>query len=138
MPEMARNGPQNWLFPRQEDAAILLARGSTVAEAAAGCGAGERTVKRWLTLLRFRQRVSQLRAELTDRCLGQLVDQMASACGTLGFLARKAKSEMVRLLASKAVIETATRLRENCEFSERLAALEAKSNAESIRPARPA
>jgi hypothetical protein len=49
MPESTRNGPRNGaLTPRQESAALLLARGSTSAEAAAAGGADEGTMKAWV------------------------------------------------------------------------------------------
>jgi hypothetical protein len=49
-PETARNGPRNGILtPCEESAALLLARGFTSAEAAAACGAGEGTMKAWVT-----------------------------------------------------------------------------------------
>src|SRR5260370_14760763 len=103
---MARNGTKNGtLQPRQEAAALGLARGATIREAAADCGAGERTVKRWLNCPGFRRRVSELRGRLTDRALGQLVNNMASAADTLGYLCRMGKSEMVRLSAARSILE---------------------------------
>jgi len=50
---------------------------------------------------------------------------LASA-GTLGYLCRKGKSEMVRLSAARAVLELGTKLRENVELEVRIAALESR------------
>lgn len=61
---------------------------------------------------------------MTARAMGRLVDSMASAAETLGFLSRKGKSEMVRLSAARAVIELGLKLRETVEMEHRLAALE--------------
>jgi hypothetical protein len=140
MPESARNGPRNGLFltPRQEAAAVLLARGSTAAGAAAGCGAGERTVKTWVSLPHFRRRVSELRGQITEQALGELVDNMSSASQTLGFLSRKAKSEMCRLAASRAILELGAKLRENVELEQRLAAVEEARGGQPQRAPRPA
>jgi hypothetical protein len=109
-----------------EAAAVLLAKGSTTAEAAAGCGAGQRTIKVWLTLPHFRQRVSQLRGWMTEEALGLLIDNMASASQTLGFLSRRGKNQAVRLSAARAILELGARLREHVELAARVDALEAK------------
>jgi hypothetical protein len=121
---MAPNGTKNGsLNPRQEAAALALARGATIAEAAEGCGAGERTVKRWLTTPAFRRRVSDLRGRLTDTALGQLCNHQAAAADTLAELLQ-ARSEMVRLSAARSILELGVKLRESTELEERITALE--------------
>ena len=125
--ETVGNGLQNGIFlsPKQEAAALALAAGSTLDEAAQKSGAGVTTIKRWLhEQPNLRRRVNELRSELTSRALGRLVDGMVSAADTLGFLCRKGKSEMVRLSAARAIIELGSRLRENVELEERIAVLE--------------
>lgn len=80
--------------------------------------------KTWLaTQPALTGRVTELRAEMTSRALGRLVDGMAFAADTLRKLLT-AKSEMVRLSAARTVLELATRLRETVELEERLAVLE--------------
>jgi hypothetical protein len=60
-PDGTANGP---LTPRQERAALALAAGATIADAAGRNGCGARTVKRWLAELpAFRRRVGELRGE---------------------------------------------------------------------------
>jgi hypothetical protein len=130
-PETARNGPvsEGFLTPRQEAAALALASGRTLQEAARESGAGERTIKTWTaTLPAFTRRVTGLRAEMTSRALGRLLEGMASAADTLDYLSRKGKSEMVRLGAARSVLELASRLRETVELEERIAALEGRQD----------
>ncbi len=116
---------QTGLSPKQEAAAFALAAGATLDEAAQKSGAGLTTIKTWgTTIPAFSRRVSELRGEMTARALGRLVDSMASAAETLGFLSRKGKSEMVRLSAARAVIELGVKLRETVELEQRIAALE--------------
>jgi hypothetical protein len=129
-PEMARNGPRNrGLAPRQEALALALAAGCTVHAAAAEAGIGETTAKRWLreqpAIVR---RVGELRAEMTSRALGRLIENMGSAADTLAYLSRKAKSETVRLGAARAVLELANKTRETVELEARIAALEQRQH----------
>ena len=134
-PETAPNGLRNSvLSPKQEAAALALASGCTLREAARESGAGERTIKTWMaTRSGFTQRITELRAEMTSRALGRLVDGMVSAADTLGYLCRKGKSEMVRLSAARAVLELGNKLRETVELEERIAALEANQTSEGRR-----
>jgi hypothetical protein len=129
-PEPAENGLENGeLTPKQEAAALALAAGSTIDEAARKSGAGGRTIRTWLhDEPAFPRRVAGLRAEMTARALGRLADGMASAAETLGFLCRKGKSEQVRLGAARALLELGVKLRESVELEQRIAALEAGRN----------
>jgi hypothetical protein len=126
-PFAAPDGPEiSDLSPKQEAAALALARGCKLGDAAKECGAGERTIKTWTaTVPAFTRRIAQLRAEMTSLALGRMVEGMASAADTLGYLCRRGKSEQVRLGAARALIELGTRLRETVELEERIAALEA-------------
>lgn len=134
-PETAPNGPSNGtLSPRQEAAALALATGCTLPEAARESGAGERTIKTWTaTLPAFTRRIAELRTEMTSRALGRLVDGMASAADTLGYLSRRAKSEQVRLGAARALIELGVKMRESVEMEARIAALEGNQPAPRMR-----
>jgi len=126
MHESARIGTENRvLTPKQEAAAVALASGCTIEVAAREAGAGVRTIKTWLANLpAFSQRVQDLRGEMTGRALGALIANMSSAAETLGYLCRKAKSEMARLSAARAVLELSTKLRETTELAARIEALE--------------
>jgi hypothetical protein len=120
-------GPESGpLPPRQEAAAVALASGRNLRGAARDSGAGVRTIKTWTAAQpAFARRVQELRAEMTSRALGRLVDGMAGAAEALRKLLT-AKSETVRLGAARAVLEMGSRLRETVELEERLAALEAR------------
>jgi protein involved in polysaccharide export with SLBB domain len=125
-PETAPNGTEKGdLTPKQEAAALALASGRTLADAAKASGAGQRTIKTWnASLPAFPRRINELRAEMTSRAVGRLADGMASAAETLGFLSRRGRSEMVRLSAARTVLELGNKLRETVELEERIAALE--------------
>src|SRR5262245_22091858 len=127
-PETAPNGRVDAILsPKQEAAALALASGDTIDEAAREAGCGGRTIRTWLhDEPEFPRRVTELRSEMTSRALGKLVDGMASAADTLGFLCRKGKSETVRLGAARALLELSVKLRESVELEQRIAALEAK------------
>lgn len=125
--ETAGNGPHlsHGLTPKQEAVALALAAGSTYEEAGRKAGAGVTTIKRWLSENpALPARVRELRVEMTARALGKLIDGMASAADTLGYLSRKAKNEMTRLGAARALLELAVKMRESIELEERIAALE--------------
>jgi hypothetical protein len=114
------------LSPRQEVVALGVASGLSLAEAARSAKVGVPTAKHWsANLPQFHRRVHELRAEMTSQALGRLAESMASAAETLGHLSRKGKSEMVRLSAARAVLESGHKLRESVEVEERIAALEA-------------
>jgi hypothetical protein len=136
MPVLTPHCPENGVLrPRQEAAALALARGLTNAEAAAAARVSERTVKVWATKPYLRHRVCQLRGQLTSQALGQLVNDSVSASDTLGFLSRMAKSETVRLGAARAILELATKLRETTELEQRIADLEEGLHGQPTRPA---
>src|SRR5262245_51311891 len=127
-PELSHNGPvDGCLTPRQDAVALELAAGASLHEAARRTGAGERTIKTWTAAKpQFARRVAELRAEMTSRALGRLIDGMALAADTLRKLLT-AKSEMVRLGAARSVIELGTRVREIVELEERISALELRA-----------
>jgi hypothetical protein len=125
-PQTAPDGLKNrGLSPRQESAAVALASGAALAEAAAQSGAGQRTIKTWrASLPAFTRRVQELRAEMTDQALGRLVGRMREAADTLGYLSGKAKSETVRLAAARSVLELATKMHDVAELEQRISLLE--------------
>jgi hypothetical protein len=108
---------------KNEALAVHLAAGQTVERAAELVGLSEATVYRRLRDPAFRRRVSELRAEMTDRALGTLSAAASAAVGTLCLLF-KAKSESARLGAARAVLELGAKLKESTEFESRLRALE--------------
>ena len=106
-------------------AALALAVGKTVAEAAAEAGIGERTLYSWRRKTSFKRRVDELRSALVGAAVGRLSMNMGAASDALVALLKN-RNPMVKLRASRAVIELGTKLRESEELAERLADIEAQ------------
>src|SRR5690242_12586399 len=103
-----------------DDALVLaLATGVSVREAAARSGLSERTAYRHLEDPGMRRRVNEARTRLFDETLGLLASASASAVETLRGLLSDG-SPMVRLGASRAILEHSARLRESCEMESRM------------------
>ncbi len=126
MPGIDQNSPEiRALSPKQEAAALHLAAGRSRRDAAKRTRISVASIKNWVaTQPAFSRRITELRSEMTAQALGRLTDGAVSAAETLGYLARKSRSEQVRLMAARAVLEMSTRLRETVEFEERLKRLE--------------
>ena len=124
-PEGADSGGEA-LKPKQEAAALSIASGSTIEEAAKAVSAGARTVKTWLTDPAFTARVSALRAELTSQALGKLTAAACRAADTLTELL-EVDSPQVRLGAARAILDSMIRTREQVEIVTRLDALERRA-----------
>ncbi len=98
---------------------LALAAGTTVKDAAAQAGMGERTVYRRLENVEFQQRVTAARSEMVSRAVGLLADAATDAVSTMrGLLS--AESESVRLGAARGILELGTRLRETVELAAEL------------------
>jgi hypothetical protein len=95
-------------------AALALASGQTIAATALACGVSERSVRVWLKDAAFVRRVEALRAELFAAAVGKLTALSGRAVDTLGRLLR-AKSDMARLGAARAILEAGPRLRGQLE-----------------------
>jgi hypothetical protein len=117
---MAENGKE-----ARADALLLtaLAAGATVRDAARRAGVSERTAHRRLADPAFRQRVTEARAGMVERALGQLADGSSEAVGTLRKLL-KAKADPVKLSAARTILEMGNKLRESVELTQGIAALE--------------
>jgi hypothetical protein len=121
---MADNG-------KRDLAALALAAGRTVRDAAAEVRMGERTLHRWLVEdPSFRARVDALRSELFNRAVGRLADQAVAAADRLGSLVGSDR-EAVALAAAKAVLELGPRLREAAELQQQVDEL--RQQVEAIR-----
>lgn len=124
-----RNYPE--LTPAQEAAAVALAAGSTIEDAARKCGRAAVTVKMWRRENpRFNERVVELRAEMTARTVGLLCEGMTYAAMVLRTLLTSG-TESIKLRAAEALLNHGLRVREASEFEARLAALEAKKGKQS-------
>jgi hypothetical protein len=115
---------------RKGDVALVLglAGGKTVRNAAWDAGVSERTAYRRLDSADFRQQVSQARAEMLVRAVGMLVEASGDAVQVLRRLSKTAKSETVRLGASRSILELGNRLQESVEIETRLCDLERRIN----------
>ncbi len=90
--------------PKQESAALLLASGRNIETAARLVGCAAMTVKRWLRdQPAFKERIRELRRDLTERAAGVLAAAMTDAAWTLRKLL-KSKSESIRLKAAEALL----------------------------------
>jgi hypothetical protein len=107
-----------------EALAAALAAGLTVDEAAGKAGVSARTAYRRLADGAFRQRVSQLRADMVQQALGKVADGMAEAAFVLRALLAADTPPSTRLGACRSLLELGVKLRESVEIEERLAALE--------------
>jgi HEAT repeat protein len=116
---VAHRGRQN----ADEALALAVASGQSLRDAAAAVCIGERTATRRAADPDFRQRVAELRTEMTSRALGRLADGMSAAADTLRQLL-DAESESVRLGAARALLELGTKLREAIELASKVDELE--------------
>ena len=108
------------------DALILaLARGNTIRAAAKMSGYSERQAHRLASDPAIKANVAAVRSGLISQAVGMLAATSADAAKAMGKLLTD-KSATVRLAASKAVLETAVKLRDATEIEERLTALEAR------------
>ena len=123
-----RNLPQE-MTPRTADlkgeptAALAIASGSTIVEAAERAGISERTVRRRLDDPDYRMEISHLRSKLLDAAVGKLVAATTEAASTMQALL-EADSEHVRLGAAKAILEFGLSLQEALETQTRITTLE--------------
>ena len=116
---MAHRGRRN----ADEALALAVATGQCLRDAAQAIGVSERTAARRWADTGFRQRVSELRAEMVQRSLGRMADGMAEAADVLRKLLT-ANSESIRLGAARCLLDLGVRLREAVEVEERLLDLE--------------
>jgi hypothetical protein len=121
--KMADNGRRK----RGDDAlAVALAGGKTPRDAAAAAGIAERTATRRWADPAFRRHVTQLRADMVARAMGNITEGMIDAAAALRKLL-KAKSESVQLSACRALLEMGVKLRESVETEERITELERRA-----------
>ena len=102
---------------KQDRVALLLASGSTQAEAAAKAGVAPKTVQRWQNDPQFIRRVTCTRGELLARGLGSLSDATAEAAGVLRALL-KSETEAIRLAAARSVLQISNEIRKTIETEE--------------------
>src|SRR5262249_15135619 len=109
---------------RQERVAAALAVGRTVAAACRECRVSTGTIWVWMKQPAFRDRIAELRQQLTDRAIGRLADMMAgTAADTLRKLL-EAKSDAIKLDSVKAVYELFVNVTNAADLKARIEQLE--------------
>ncbi len=114
---MARNG-------KSEALALAIAAGSTIKDAAGVVGCSERSAYRHSATPKFRQRVAELRCEITCQSVGVLTQAACQASRTLLELLGSTNEPSIRLNASKAILAALGPMSELGELRSRLDALE--------------
>lgn len=117
-------GPGDW-SPRQVKVATLLAAGLRVAATAKAAGVGARTIGTWQMDPEFRRLVASIRDRLTDRAVGLLSRNVATAARRLAQLVRS-ENEGIALRAALGLLDVAARYRDRADLEERVAQLEAR------------
>jgi hypothetical protein len=121
---MAENGsPSTGRGAKDEQLALCLARGLTVATAASEAGVSERTAYRRLAETDFARRVEDLRCSLVEVAVRRLSDHMAAAADKVAALMGSA-NDAVALGAAKAVLDLGMKAHEQRCVIGRLEALE--------------
>lgn len=110
---------------RTGDSVLLqsLASGARIKDAAARANVSETTVWRRLQEPSFREELDRLKAEALEGVAGALATCSTAAVTTL-YALLKARSEMARLGAARAILEFVIRVKEVTEIERRLAAIE--------------
>ena len=108
---------------KEEQAILALLTHPTIPEAAAACGVGEATLWRWMQEPEFRDRYRQARRQVLEGAIASLQQAAGEAAATLRALLT-AESETVRLGASRAILEQATKGADLLDLEARIAALE--------------
>jgi hypothetical protein len=114
---MVKNG-------KSEALALAIATGRTVKAAAHEIGCSERSAYRYSALPRFRQRVAELRSEITAASVGVLTEGASQAAATLVSLLSEAHEPSIRLQASKAILASLAPVSELGELRSRIDAIE--------------
>jgi hypothetical protein len=114
---MATNG-------KSEALALAIASGSTIKDAAVVVGCSERSAYRHSATPKFRQRVNELRSEITTQAIGRLTEGTATAAATLLELLDASNEPSIRLAAAKTILASVGPISELGELRTRLDALE--------------
>jgi hypothetical protein len=118
---MANNGS------KFESMALLLASGSSIKAASQSVGVSVRQGYRIAASDKMKNRVSQLRSEITAQAVGIITRGATAAASTLVSLLDEANEPSTRLNASKTILNALAPISELAELRARLDQLEAKS-----------
>ena len=112
----------------------MLAGGSTVKHVSVELKVGQRTVYDWIDDPKYKLLIARFRRRMLDRAVGLMTEATTKAVMTLRKLL-DSEDEPIRLRAASSLLDHSIRLREQCEFNERLAALEAPDDGGDEEPA---
>ena len=104
-----------------------LAKGATVAQAAAQAGVSERTVYRRLEEPAFQDQIEALQDEMLQRAVAMLTAAAQEGIRSLVDLQSESTPPAVRRCAARDILEMGMRLREAAELEKRLIALESRA-----------
>jgi transposase-like protein len=123
----------NVRFEKWSAAALVLAGGGSLADAAAAAGVGERQLRRWRRQPAFKSLVRQTHDDLTHQALGRLLSNLTAASDALVALLADV-NPFVRLRAATSVLELAGKLRDSADMAARLDEVKARLDEVEGRP----
>ena len=116
-----------------ETIAVLVAGGSSIKAASENVGCSLQTAYNLSATSEFRQRVSEIRTQLTTEAVGKLTSAATQAVDTLMELLTSEHEPTVRLNASKAILTHWGPITEAGELRQRISDIEARSHLKVLR-----
>jgi len=117
-----------------EPLAVSVAGGSSIKAGAVNVGCSLQSAYNISATAEFRQRVSEIRTELTTEAVGKLTSACTAAVDTLRELLGPENEPNIRLNASKAILASVGPMSESGELRARIDAIESQGT--SLRIAR--
>jgi hypothetical protein len=119
------------LSANQQKAALAIAQGRKVADAAKLVKVRRETVSEWKRVPEFADLVTQLRRELWEAAIARAVGMVDTALDAAEAIAKgeKGAKPAEQLAAARLILDTAARV-DAAELADRVAALEAQAEAE--------
>ena len=111
-----------------EPIAVLVAGGSSIKAASATAGCSLQTAYNLSATSEFRQRVSEIRTQLTTETVGKLTSAATQAVDTLMELLTAEHEANIRLNASKAILTHLGPLSEHGELRQRISDIESRAH----------
>ena len=115
-----------------EQLALAIASGLSVDEASAKLGVPRTSAfRRWRDPA-VKQRVTQLRQQMSDQAIGLLTEALCEAVTTLKRLMRDGETDSIKLKAASQLLETGLRAVALTELERRIADLEATTRGTNV------
>ena len=112
---------------------VLVAGGSSIKTASVTAGCSLQTAYNLSATPEFRQRVSEIRTQMTTEAVGKLTSAASQAVDTLMELLTAEHEATIRLNASKAILTHLGPLSEHGELRQRISDIEARSHLKVVR-----